>query len=109
MRRRTDLPAKRWPLSRLVWIIRIDIDETREKKDKMIGENSRGKGVGSSFKVWAARVYPATRVVTIGTSSLRTLRRELLCVVERIDAELKRRERGSMVRDGDARATAIES
>lgn len=80
-----------------------------EKKVKMIRGNGLGKGVGGSFKVWAARVYPATRVVTIGTSGLRTLRQELLCIVDRIDAELKRRERGSIVGDGGVRATAIES
>jgi hypothetical protein len=80
-----------------------------EKKGKMIGENNRGKGVRISFKAWAARVYPATRVVTIGTSGLRTLRQEMLCVIDRIDDELKRRERGSIVDDGGVRATAIES
>ncbi len=75
----------------------------------MTTKNDRGKGVGSSFNAWAARVYPATRVVTIGTSGLRTLRREMLCVVDRIDAELKRRERGSIIDDGGVHPQARES
>jgi hypothetical protein len=56
-------------------------------------ENSPGKGLGSSFNAWAARVYPARRVATIGTACLRALREEMLCVLVRIDDELKRRER----------------
>ncbi len=58
-------------------------------------ENSRGKSVGNSLNAWAARVYPATRVVGIGSGYLRAIRQEMLCVVSRIDDELKRRERGN--------------
>lgn len=57
-------------------------------------ENGGGKGLGNSFNTWAARVYPADRVVKIGTDSLRALRMEMLGVISRIEDELKRRERG---------------
>jgi hypothetical protein len=72
-------------------------------------ENDRGKSVRSLFNAWAATVYPATRVVTIGTSCLRTLRQEMLCVISRIDDELKRRERGSIIDDGGVHPQARES
>ncbi len=76
----------------------------------MTTKNDRGKGVGSSFNAWAARVYPAPRVVTIGTSCLRTLRQEMLCVISRIDDELRRREREGIVGDGGVHAhAAMES
>jgi hypothetical protein len=56
--------------------------------------NENGRGVGRSFESWAARIYPARQVVNIGTRYLRTIRSEMLCVIDRIDDELKRRDHG---------------
>ncbi len=60
----------------------------------MSSENGRAKGVGRSFDAWADRIYPTHLVVTNSTPHLRVLRSRMLCVIGRIEAELKRRERG---------------
>ncbi len=60
-------------------------------KERVTG-NNRGGGVGRSFQAWSATVYPTSRVVGLGTGCLRALRREMVCVLNRIDDELKRRE-----------------
>ena len=80
--------------------LKQQLDGTREKKGRMTVENDSGKGVGSSFNAWAARFYPATRIVSIGTGCLRALRLEMVGVISRIDDELNRRDRGGLNNGG---------
>ncbi len=57
-------------------------------------ENGGDKRLGNSFNAWTASVFPVSHVVKISTNGLRALRVEMLCVISRIEDELKRRERG---------------
>lgn len=72
----------------------IDGRSYRISMPKRESEDDHGRGVGRSFEGWAARIYPTSQVVTIGTRSLRTIRLGMLHVVDRIDDELKRRDTG---------------
>lgn len=69
-----------------------DVRLYRVSRPKRESENDHGRGVGRSFEGWAARIYPTSQVVTIGTRSLRTIRLGMLRVIDRIDDELKRRD-----------------
>jgi hypothetical protein len=58
----------------------------------MTVENDSGQGVNSTFNTWAAPLYQVSKLRTISTDYLRTLRAEMLHVVGRLDDELKQRE-----------------
>jgi hypothetical protein len=57
-------------------------------------EHRQVNGVGYSFDAWAARIYPGQIVVNKSTGYLQMLRSRMLCVIDRIDDELNRRDKG---------------
>lgn len=59
----------------------------------MSDKHEWNKSVGGSFVDWSTRIYPGRLMVSNSTVYLRTLRSKMLTVINRIDDELKRRQR----------------